>query len=335
MHRYLLIIIAVLLAGCQDFGAAGQKSHSSAPADTGAIDRLASALNADYDNHEQVAHAQASAQAGTTIAPIRVQHTLRVVEQGRDNLTWLWRLQAAGDSTHGTVWLYRMMLASDGKHWQLMPYRATDPALAKAELVDSAKTFKFVAAQWAALEPCAQSGEWENTKFVANANVQTCSALLPGLGKEAALLPLRLALDGDMLQVATFADSTRGADALEDARRVRWFGGWAAVNGGGPQAKATNQDWHTQRDLHLSSEGGIAPLHWRDGATSGYSIMLERTSYPERKLAVLQLNVIEDATGKTFAYAWADAQGSNIGLNLGWLQIGMQQESAPIEARKP
>ena len=63
MHRYLLIIIAVLLAGCQDFGAAGQKSHSSAPADTGAIDRLASALNADYDNHEQVAHAQASAQA--------------------------------------------------------------------------------------------------------------------------------------------------------------------------------------------------------------------------------------------------------------------------------
>ena len=110
---------------------------------------------------------------------------------------------------------------------------------------------------------------------------------------------------------------------MQEARRVRWFSGWAAINGGGPRASAENQDWHLQRDLRLGSEGSRIALHWRDGAPSGYSLELERTSYPERKLSVLQLNVIEDASGKTMTYAWTDPHADAIGLNLGWLQVGL------------
>jgi hypothetical protein len=230
--------------------------------------------------------------------------------------------------------LFNARVTADGHHIRLVPSRPTDTAAAQALFADPAKTFHFEAAQWAELDPCAQNGQWDGAKFSAAANVDSCSALLPGLGQDAALLPLRLSIDADMLRVATFADSSRGADAIEEARRVHWYDGWAAINGGGPNAKSDNSDWHLQRDLHLSSEGGRAALHWRDGAPSGYTLELERTSYPERKLSVLQLNVIEDGSGRTITYAWTDPGAGAIGLNLGWLQVGFGPAAAPGSAVK-
>jgi hypothetical protein len=111
------------------------------------------------------------------------------------------------------------------------------------------------------------------------------------------------------------------------------FVGWAAINGGGARARATNDDWHLQNDVHLSVGGGRVPLHWRDGALSGYSLELVRASYPERQLVVLQLNVIEDANGKSLTYVWADEKTDAIGLNLGWLQVGMQLEAFRPQAK--
>ena len=82
-----------------------------------------------------------------------------------------------------------------------------------------------------------------------------------------------------------------------------------------------------QKDMRLSSEGGRAELRWRDGAASGYSLELERTTYAERKLRVLQLNVIDDASGQTIDYVWTDPAASAIGFNLGWLQVGLTREA--------
>jgi hypothetical protein len=321
MHRLVLLVGLIALAGCQNLGAGSQRSQATAGVDADALARLASVLPGDYDNHEQVLRAQAADKAGTGIAPMRVQHSVRVVDTGRDGFMWLWRLDIAGKSSSGSIWLIHAQLTSDGRHVRLLPFRPTDSAAAQAQFAGAAR-FRYEAAQWAALEPCAQSGQWEGAKFSAAANVEACSALLPGLGQDAALLPLRLSIDGDMLRVATFADTSRSADAMEDARRVRWYDGWAAVNGGGPNAKSDNNDWHLQRDLRLSSEGGRVALHWRDGAPSGYTLELERTSYPERKLSVLQLNVIDDASGRTITYVWSDPSVAAIGLNLGWLQAG-------------
>ena len=86
-----------------------------------------------------------------------------------------------------------------------------------------------------------------------------------------------------------------------------------------------------QKDMRLSSEGGRAELHWLDGAASGYSLQLERTTYAERKLRVLQLNVIEDSSGQVIDYVWTDPAASAIGFNLGWLQVGLNQESAAAQ----
>jgi hypothetical protein len=119
------------------------------------------------------------------------------------------------------------------------------------------------------------------------------------------------------------------------AAQPRWFVGWAAINGGGPQAKASNSDWHMQSDLRLSDGGGRVPLHWRDGVASGYSLELKRQEYPERRLVVLQLEVVEDVGGKTLTYVWASEKADAIGLNLGWLQVGLQQADTTQEPVAP
>jgi hypothetical protein len=314
--------VLALLSACQMQTLRGD----SRTPDAGAISRLDAALAGEYDNHEQVQSAAVEAHAGTALAVPHLREEFRPLSRDHGGSLWLWRLHTLGQKNPAdAVWLYLLSGASDGNGVVLTPYRAIDPAVAKAAFSDRQDKFKFVAAQWAELAPCAQRGEWKNTQFRAAADTATCSALLPGLGESASLLPLRLSLNGDMLHTTTFADLARGTQASIDARRLRWFSGWAAINGGGPKAKAGNQDWHVQKNLRLSSEGGRVQLHWRDGAASGYSLELERKMYTERKLAVLQLNVIDDASGQTIDYAWTNPEGAAIGFNLGWLQIGLTQ----------
>ncbi len=325
MTMWMATTLAVL-SGCQLPPA---RAPGAAP-NTDAIARLDAALAGDYDNDAQVRQARAGVRAGSQVAVPHLREQWRLLEHGRDHDLWLWHWQSQDQPGTATAdWLYRIAATSDGSHIVLTPYRAIDPAATKAALAD--KNFKFVAAQWAELTPCALTGEWKNAQFSASADASACSALLPGLGESASLLPLHLTLEDDMLHAATFADHARGANAGTDARRLRWFSGWAAINGGGPKAKAENQDWHMQKDLRLSSEGGRIPLRWRDGAASGYSLELMRTTYAERKLSVLQLIVIDDASGQTIDYAWTNPEATAIGVNLGWLQVGMTQAAPEQE----
>lgn len=310
MRHVWLLALAMTLCGCD---ATGVRAGSARSGD--AAGRLTAVLAGDYDNHEQAK--QGAASAGLAVPHLR--ETLRAVPG--DGL-WLWELRMVGkDATAQSAWLYRVAGDPNGRV-TLTPFRAVDPA-ATAAVAASDHKFEFVAAQWAELAPCAMSGEWKAARFQAAANVAACSSLLPGLGEAAALLPLSLVLDGEMLTSTTFADQARGADARIEARRARWFSGWAAINGAGPRAKADSSDWHTHGDLHVSSEGGVVPIRWRDGAPSGYSLELERKTYAERKLSVLELNVIEDASGSVVDYVWASPDASAIGLNLGWLQAGL------------
>ncbi|HEY7873281.1 MAG TPA: hypothetical protein VIC31_11250 [Rudaea sp.] len=311
-----LLLLCGALAACQTMPGRGVTAAGDAPA------RLDAALAGDWDNHEQT---QASI-AGVVVPHMR--ETLRLVDRRRDGSLWFWRLQSTDSKnvSASALWLMLATATENGNRVVLTPYRALDPAAAN-EMFDGKRKFRFEATQWAELAPCVQTGAWKDAQFQSAADAAACSALLPGLGESAALLPLRITLDGEMLHTTTFADQARGADAGIDARRVRWFSGWAAINGGGPKARAGNQDWHMQKDLRLSSEGGRAELHWRDGAASGYSLELERTTYAERKLHVMQLNVIDDASGQTIDYVWTDPAAGAIGFNLGWLQAGLTREA--------
>ncbi|MEO8802113.1 MAG: hypothetical protein ABI304_08490 [Rudaea sp.] len=324
MRQLMMITCATLLAGCQSLPI----DHRQAVAGD-AVGRLDAVLAGEYDNHEQLRQVAVKVRAGTVIAIPHLREQWRSLSRNHGGSLWLWRLQTLDQPEPvDAVWLYLFSTASDGRGVVLTPYRAIDPNAAMSAFDDKQDKFKFVAEQWAELAPCALTGAWMNSQFSASANTSACSALLPGLGKTAALLPLHFTLNADMLHSVTFADQARGTGAGIDARRVRWFDGWAAINGGGPKAKSGNQDWHVQKDLRLSSEGGSVKLRWRDGAASGYSLELARTTYPERKLSVLQLDVIDDASGQVIDYVWSDPQSNAIGFNLGWLQVGLQQAMA-------
>lgn len=318
-----LAAVLVTLSACQNIGGA---ARPDAAASGRMLGQVASRLPGDYDNHEQAGRVRSQDEGVAAIAALHVQHALRLVEQARDTLSWEWRLQTE-TRPEPSIWLLRAQIAANGTV-RVIPYRPVDPAAARTQFADTGAALRFEPAQWVQLDACTATGELSDDRLSAAANVESCSALLPGLGEDAALLPLRFVLAGDGIEAQTFADLPRGADAMEQARRVRWFSGWAAVNGGGPHATAANTDWHLQRDVRIGSEGGRVAVRWRDGTPSGYTLELERTSYPERKLAVLQLNVIEDASGKSLTYVWSDAQAHSIGVNLGWLQAGFVEVSA-------
>jgi hypothetical protein len=46
---------------------------------------------------------------------------------------------------------------------------------------------------------------------------------------------------------------------------------------------------------------------------------------------VLKLSVVGDADGATLAYAWANPEATRIGINLGWVQVGLDLETAPMK----
>ncbi|MEP6484420.1 MAG: hypothetical protein ABJB01_08215, partial [Rudaea sp.] len=286
-------------------------------------------LSGTFDNHEQMQAANATAKSGASVGVPHVRETLRLAQNDRAGHLWLWQIQSAdGKAVSDAAWLYRVTSLDNATRFVFTPFRALDDA-ARKSLVDSKEgDFKFDTKQWAELAPCAMSGERKDGQLVVSADVAACSALLPGMGGDAALLPLKLSFDGDVLTTVTFSDRARGADASIAARRVRWFAGWSAINGAGPKAKTDSNDWHSRTDLRASSEGGKIPIHWRDGAASGYSIELVRRTYAERKLSVLQLNVIEDGSGQVVDYAWADPTASIIGINLGWLQVGLTLDNS-------
>ncbi|HET8899959.1 MAG TPA: hypothetical protein VFN09_14420 [Rhodanobacteraceae bacterium] len=297
MKHSLIALLIVVLGGC-----AALPSQPAAPGDA----RLAN-LAGDYDNHAQVWQAR---EAKTVLPPVHVHH--RIVAVGKSAEVWDWQLRM--DRPQGAPlevsWRYDARVLADGRTL-LTPARPLP-------------VVKGGAAEFAPLAPCAMVGGIEHGVLTLATDIAACSAILPGLGAAGALLPVRLRFDGHVLDVATFADQPRGATASQHAVRARWFSGWVAINGAGPNAKADSQDWHLHRDLALHDQGDVLPLRWRDGKPSGYSIRLEQLEYQQRDTRVLKLSLLRDADGDAVAYAWANPDASQIGLNLGWVQVGLR-----------
>ncbi len=259
----------------------------------------------EYDNHEQV---WAALGGGGAASPAHVVVAVEAID--RDWMVWRVHFDAA--QAMDATWAFRR---TDATTW--LPHRATiaQPGIGK----------NFDATQWTPLDACALRG---TSAALVRADAAACSAIVPGLGAQAALLPIAFQTEGEWLRVRLYADQARGPDARSEARRVAWFGGWTAINGGGPGAAADSADWHMDRNVRLGSEGGRAPLLWRDGKRSGYSLTLERLTYRDGNVPVLKPSVVDDAGGGTLAYAWANPEATRIGLNLGWVQVGLERGGA-------
>ena len=265
-------------------------------------------FDGDYDNHEQVVLA----------APAVVPRThIDITPLSRPGW-YSWSVAMSADAGFSATWAMRSVKSVNG-NIQLTPYRA---------LVEAPKLgADFDPEQWVALDACALNGVATAAGLRVKADLATCMILIPGIGASAALLPLEIEHDGEWLRVRFYADQARGPDARIEARRLRWFTGWAAINGAGANAKLESNDWHMNRGMRIDNEGGRAPLNWRDGKPSGYTLSLERMTYRDGSVPVLKLSVIEDASGRSVVYAWANPEATRIGINLGWIQVGLEAES--------
>lgn len=329
----MLVLILLALTGCQSLG-----PPSTSPQPTSTVTNLASfdpwsMLVGEFDDNEQVWRAQTQTSGSKTVAskeitPLRVYQRVRVLEHKNEGSgLLLWQLEVLGAAPPLTAaWLYRVQLDNAGV--SLVPYRATDPAAISARLGDSAKHFEVQPNEWAALDACALHGTMQAGHIIASVDQAACNALLPTLGASATLLPVRMDADADMLRVATFADQARSSTAMQEARRLRWFSGWAAINGAGSHATMESKDWHEHRNLRIHDEGGRLVVLWRDGSRSGYSFELEHLTYAGSQTRVLKLALIEDASGRIFSYVWANPGATSIGMHLGWVQVGLELQTS-------
>ncbi|MEO5559970.1 MAG: hypothetical protein ABIO49_08960 [Dokdonella sp.] len=303
MNRILLLPFLLLpLAACQTLQHIAPKRAGANPVLIGRL--LAGA----YDNHEQVWSARGAAAA----AP----HVVVVLEETRDPEWSVWHVHYEATPALDAGWAMQRIDAGNGAQ-ALLPHRAVvaTPATGAA----------FDAKQWTPLAACTLHGSVTSTQVRVAADVAACAAIIPGIGSDAALLPLAIEREGEWLHLRLYADQARGADVREDARKVETYTGWAAVNGSGPQGAGSGNDWHMNKTIRLGSEGSRTALAWRDGKPSGYSLGLERLTYREGNVPVLKLSVFDDATGGTLAYAWANPEATRIGINLGWVQVGLDR----------
>jgi len=306
MSRKLAILLSLLvLPACQSLQhapsprAVAGSSHAPSPA-TGAL------FEGVFDNHEQVWLARAGAAGG-------VPHVVVTIEPTPQADWSIWRVHLDAAAPLDAVWA--MQRIGTGESASVMPHRASDAALASTAA-------PFDARQWVPLDACALRGTVTPGGARVVADVAACTTLAPGLGAQTALLPIAIEREGEWLHARLYADQARGADARVDLRQVQVFSGWAAINGAGPNGPA-NDDWHMNRAMQLGNEGGRAALTWRDGRPSGYSLTLERVTYRDGNVPVLKLSVIDDASGQGIAYAWANPEATQIGINLGWVQVGL------------
>lgn len=317
MNRLIPLLSLILpLAACQTFLPA--KSMSGAPGSPAAHVVTTPLLEGEFDNHEQVWAAREN--NATTIA---VPHIVITLTRTPSDYWSLWHVHLDATTPMDATWAMQVVDTPGGSR-QLLPYRAL--------VAEPAMGAKFDAKQWTPLDACALHGTVSATSIQVAAKAAECTALVPGIGPQAALLPLAIEREGEWLHARLYADQARGALSREDARKVQIFGGWAAINGTGPNGAGDSSDWHMNRALRLGSEGGRAALTWRDGKPSGYSLGLERLTYREGNVPVLKLSVIEDATDRTLAYAWANPEATRIGINLGWVQVGLDR-ATPMPAR--
>ncbi len=116
-----------------------------------------------------------------------------------------------------------------------------------------------------------------------------------------------------------------GRDEPHRNRKVRYFDGWGAVRRSAfaPDSGNDPDEMLLVPDLRLHNEGQIVPLVTADGDPTGYRVELARLTYQNTRVAVLKLGILDSDSGETLAYSWANPGAARIGINLGWLQVGM------------
>lgn len=131
--------------------------------------------------------------------------------------------------------------------------------------------------------------------------------------------PDRLQLAPDYL-VATYADDA--GEVVHRARRVTRYRGWVAFDRRHIDPDAADDDFILMRDIDLHDEGFVVAVT-DAGNPTGYAVELARLTYQNTRTAIVKLGIVDQSTGETVSYGWAEPGAQRIGINLRWVQAGM------------
>ncbi|MBV6414084.1 MAG: chromophore lyase CpcT/CpeT [Xanthomonadales bacterium] len=330
--------VCVLLAACvaqptrEDYAQEQIPASAPAPLDLDAnLARLSEWFAGEWDNHEQVIQEQESGvspgarheRVHALFLPVAVPAIGGSVFFARQTL----------DDDPARVFrlrLYRFAVDRAADAIRLDQYSFVDEARWRDAHRDPSELQALTTAELRYAPDCAVYFRFEaaSAEFVGSTREHACKVASARRG--AVIVEDRIRLGADTLAILSRAHDETGrlvygnADSVPHLqRRVRWFRGFLAINRVGPGARPEDRDFRTWNGIVLHSEGRRQPIEWEDGRRSGWSVQLARLSV--RGDSVLALNLLDDATGRTLAYAWAAPESSRIGLNLRWFQADFSQ----------
>lgn len=113
-------------------------------------------------------------------------------------------------------------------------------------------------------------------------------------------------------------------------RKVRYYTGWMYMKRAGKDAKETDTNGSYRGDLVIHNEGQYQPLLWDDGTPTQYLVQLAQLTYQNTRAPILKLALFDKDTKKSLFYIWANIEATRIGLNLGWVQVGLKQKESRV-----
>ncbi len=146
-----------------------------------------------------------------------------------------------------------------------------------------------------------------------------------GLLKEFLLNPDRIELGERLYNLET--NSALSDDTKLLFRRQLSYSGWAGKLDQSNQVDSSDQ-WLLAKPFTLHNQGDSIELFDSADRSLGYRLELARIVYRADQPEVLRLAVIDTTSGKQIAYAWSSTDSPRIGINLGWLQVGMELEQS-------
>lgn len=108
-----------------------------------------------------------------------------------------------------------------------------------------------------------------------------------------------------------------------ELEKVTYYKGWMAVKKHRVEPDADLSEWIFARIERMHNQGQKIPLLDESGNKTGYTLSLESLTYQETQVPVLKVGVIDDNTGYTLSYSWADPASRRVGLNVRWFQAGL------------
>ena len=280
----------------------------------------------EYDNYEQVWQQQTDGEKDILEHIHHIFKPVRVPALG-DNVYFVKQYM---DGDYDNVYrqrLYRFSVDDDENAILLtiysfadeLKYRLADqqPEILETLETDGLKTIPGCEVFW----------KWNGEYFDGYMKQDACSVVSRKTGKTIYINDtLRLTDSWIWIQdQAHDADGNRvfGHDAPHKNRKVKFYKGWMAVKKHRVEPDADLSDWIFAKIGKMHNEGHKIPLLDESGKKTGYTLSLETLTYQETRIPVLKVGVIEDRTGYTLSYSWADPTSRRIGLNVRWFQAGL------------